>query len=76
VALGLMLLPFAAKLRKTAYRWRRLAVFILAGAFLAVGLTGCGGNSTVKPQSYSLTITATSGTLTHSVGVTLTVKGA
>lgn len=72
LALGLILLPFAGRLRKHAYRWYGLAALALAGAALAVGLTGCGVNLT--PQTSTLTITATSGSLSHSITVSLTVE--
>ena len=73
IALGLILLPFAGMMRKTAYRWNRLAVLALVGAALAVGLTGCGG-VTLTPQRSSLTITAASGPLSHSITANLTVQ--
>jgi hypothetical protein len=60
-------------MRKTAYRWNRLAVLALVGAALAVGLTGCGG-VTLTPQRSSLTITAASGPLSHSITANLTVQ--
>jgi hypothetical protein len=72
VALGLILLPLAGRLRKTAHRFRRLALLALAGAVLAVGLTGC--QITYIPQSFPLTITATSGTLSHSTTVNIIVQ--
>jgi hypothetical protein len=70
VALGLILLPFAGKLRKTAHRFRRVAVLALAGAALAVG--GC--QITFTPKTFPLTVTATSGTLSHSTTVTIIVQ--
>ena len=73
VALGLFLLPFAGLLRKTAYRWRSLAVLALAGAALAAGLTGC-QQSTYTPQPFSLTVTAASGPLSHTTTLKLTVQ--
>jgi hypothetical protein len=72
VALGLILLPFAGRLRKTAHRLRRIAVLALAGAALAVGLTGC--QITFTPKTIPLTVTATSGTLTHTTTVNIIVK--
>jgi hypothetical protein len=78
LALGLIVLPvffglpFAGGLRKRAYRWCGLAALALAGAALAVGLTGCGVNLT--PQTSTLTVTATSGSLSHSITVSLTVE--
>jgi hypothetical protein len=73
VVLGIFLLPFAGLLRKTANRWRSLAVLVLAGAALAAGLAGC-QQSTYTPQSYSLTVTAASGPLSHSIPVKLIVQ--
>ena len=73
VALGLFLLPLAGMLRKTAYRWRSLAVLALAGAALAAGLAGC-QSSTYTPQSFSLTVTAASGPLSHSTPLNLIVQ--
>jgi hypothetical protein len=72
VALGLILLPLAGRLRKTARRFRRVALLALAGAALAVGLTGC--QITFTPKSFPLTITATSGTLSHSTTVNIIVQ--
>ena len=71
-ALGLILLPFAGRLRRRAYRWCGLAAIALASAALAVGLAGCGVHLT--PQSSTLTIAATSGSLSHSITVNLTVE--
>jgi hypothetical protein len=73
LALGLMLLPFAGMMRRTAYRLNRLLVLSLIGAALTVGLTGCGGVS-LTPQTFSITITAAAGSLSHSVAANLTVK--
>jgi hypothetical protein len=73
MALGLILLPFAYRLRKTAHRWRGLALLALAGASLAVGLTGCMSVSST-PQTYSLTIAGTSGPLSHSTTAKLIVQ--
>jgi hypothetical protein len=70
--LGLILLPFAGRLRKTAHRFRRVAVLTLAGAALAVGVTGC--QITFTPKTYPLTVTATSGTLSHTTTVNIIVE--
>jgi hypothetical protein len=72
VALGLILLPFAGRLRKTAHRLRRIAVLALAGAALAVGLIGC--QIMFTPKTIPLTVTATSGTLSHTTTVNIIVQ--
>jgi hypothetical protein len=72
VALGLLLLPFAGRLRKAPSRWFRMAVFAVASAALAAGSTGCG--FTYTPQNFSITITAASGSLSHATAVKLTVE--
>jgi hypothetical protein len=72
-ALGLILLPFAGMLRKAAHGWNRPLLLGVFGAAIAVGLSGCGG-VTLHPQSFSITITAASGPLSHSVTANLTVQ--
>ena len=79
-ALALLLLPFAAKLRRAGRRLGRLmSVLLLLGAGLAAmaGLSGCGSNNGFfgqAPQNYTVTITATSGALSHSGTLTVTVE--
>jgi hypothetical protein len=55
-----------------------LALFLLvAGASSMVGLSGCGTNSGFFGQgekTYTVLITASSGSLSHSTSVTLTVQ--
>jgi hypothetical protein len=78
---ALLLLPFAG-----SHRWRAsgrqlrrllgavLIVFSLAATF---ALTGCGVNNgyfAQQPQNYSITVTATSGSIAHSTVVTLNVQ--
>jgi hypothetical protein len=77
VALGLVLLPFAGRLRQTSRRLRRTACLLVLGlACLAAmaGLTGCGGNSAPAAQTYTMTVTATAGSLTHTATLDLTVN--
>jgi hypothetical protein len=77
VVLGLILLPFAGKLRKASRRLNRIVSLIvigLAAVSLVAGLTGCGSVSSSPAQSYTLTVTGTAGSLTHSTTVSLTVK--
>jgi hypothetical protein len=82
LALGLspfmlaMLLPLRGKIRQAAGKCGRSAyvlLLILAGTLLA-GLLGCGGVSSAAPNIYTMTVTATSGTLSHSTTLTLQVK--
>ena len=70
---GLLLPLFRARRRLRPL----LAVFVL-GCGLS-GLTGCLSDSTSgyyedNPQSYTFTVTASSGPLVHSAGVTLNVQ--
>jgi len=74
IALGILLLPFARRLRKTARLMNRLIVLALLAVALASGLSGCGGGAKLTPESYSLTLTATSGNLSHTLSANVTVK--
>jgi sugar lactone lactonase YvrE len=79
VSLALLLLPFSRRIRRRAGRLGRLVamlLFFVAGAAGVAGLTGCGSatDSSGQPQSYTITITGTSGTLSHSTTVTLNVQ--
>jgi hypothetical protein len=72
VALGLILLPVAGRMRKTRARLARLMVLLVIGAALAVGFTGCGVKTSA--QSFTFSVTAASGTLSHSLTPGLTVE--
>jgi len=72
VALGLALLPFAGRMRKARARLARLMVLLVIGAALAVGFTGCGAKT--SPQSFTFSVNAASGTLSHSLTPGLTVE--
>jgi hypothetical protein len=69
--LGLFFVP-----RKRRRRWITLGVLLLASLGTLTALSGCGGGfSFVKPsQTYTLTISGTSGTDTHTTTVQLTVQ--
>ncbi len=80
VALGLLLVPLAWRMRRARRVFGRSAswmVLAVAAILAASALSGCGsgygffGN---QSSSYSLTVTATAGTLTHLTNVTLTVQ--
>jgi sugar lactone lactonase YvrE len=78
--LGMLFLPFAGHIRRSGGKRNLFALMLLlalVGATL-VGLSGCGskpsgflGNS---QTSYTLTVTGTSGALTHSTTLNLTVQ--
>jgi len=80
VALGLILLPFLNRRRRA--QLGRMGCWILAGigsAVLFAALAGCGGisgrsGSGSQPQDYTLTVTATSGSLSNAATLSLTVE--
>ncbi len=81
VVWSVLLLPFAGRLRRAGKRMRRtLPVLLLAAAALAVGagVSGCGSTSSGffghPQQTYSVVITATSGSISHSTTVALIVQ--
>jgi hypothetical protein len=79
-SLAFILLPFVGRLRKTGKRLGRLlTVLLLLGGGLAAmaGLSGCGtttGFFAQTQQSYSITVTVASGSLSHTSTITLTVE--
>jgi hypothetical protein len=79
-ALALLLLPFAGRMRRAGRKLGRgvsLALLLLLGLGSMVGLTGCGSSNGyfIQPQqTYTVTVTGTSGALEHSTTVTLTVE--
>ena len=76
--LGVLLLPFAGRWRRAGMRVSRwLCVALIAAGFAAFGGTvGCGSSSThtQTSQLYTITVTVTSGALTHSTELNLTVQ--
>jgi hypothetical protein len=80
IALGILLLPFAGKMRRSGKRLGRLCcllLLLLASAGAITGLSGCGGGNgyfVQAPQNYILTITASSGGLQHNSTITLNVQ--
>jgi hypothetical protein len=79
LALALLLLFGAGRLRRNGRRLRKMfyVVVLLAGGAAGALLNGCGSNSgffAQPPQSYNITITATSGNLQHTASVALNVE--
>ena len=77
---AVLLLPVALAARRRGKRLRQaisLALLLAAGIGATTGLTGCGTTSGLfsqQQESYTITVTATAGTLTHSTQLTLTVE--
>jgi len=79
-SLALLLLPFVGRLRRAGKRFGRMLTVVLlliAGMAAMIGMSGCG--STIgffgqAQQSYTVGVTGTSGTLSHTSNVTLTVE--
>jgi hypothetical protein len=79
LALGLFLLPFARRMRKAGRRMSWYVVLLmLVGLSAMAGLSGCGGNGSgyfgQSSKTYTVTVTGTSGLLSHSTSFTLTVE--
>jgi sugar lactone lactonase YvrE len=79
-SLALLLLPLVGRVRKAGKRFSRmLAVLLLlaAGAAALTGLSGCGsgvGFFGPAQQTYTVGVTGTSGALSHTSSVNLTVE--
>jgi hypothetical protein len=78
-ALGFLFLFGAASLRRRGRMLRGLlCVLVLTGAGAAAGtLSGCGANNgyfAQAPQSYTVTLTATAGSVQHTSTITLNVQ--
>jgi hypothetical protein len=77
---GILLLPFAGKLRRVGKRLGKTASLLLllaAGVAVAAGISGCGGGNGYfghPQQSSTVTVTATAGTLSRSTDITLNVQ--
>jgi sugar lactone lactonase YvrE len=80
IALAFLLLPFAGRfraLRKRLSGTISLLLLALAGVGAMAALSGCGATSGLfadQAKTYTVTVTATSGTLSHATSLTLTVK--
>jgi hypothetical protein len=78
---GMILLPFGSKMRRSADRAGRfvgLLLLLLAATGVALGLSSCGGTSSgyfgQQQRSYTVTVTATSGALSHTTTVNFIVQ--
>ncbi len=81
IAFALLFLPLAGtrRMRRVARKLSgraSLALLLLLSFGAVAGLSGCGGSSkpVVQPQSYTITVTATSGSVQHSSNVTLQLQ--
>jgi len=80
VFLGILLLPFVGRMRRTGRRLSRLLsilLLLIAGMTAMAGVSGCGSSTGFFAQaqkSYTVTATATAGTLSHSTTIMLTVE--
>jgi uncharacterized protein YjiK/stress response protein SCP2 len=80
VLLGVLFLPFAAAMRRRGRclgRSLSLLLLLVAGTVGMTGLTGCGTSGGFFGQAqatYNVTVTVTTGTLSHSTNLTLTVE--
>jgi hypothetical protein len=75
--LAMLLLPFAGRLRRSARKLAgagTIAVLLIMAFAATVGISGCGGGGfNQSPQTYSLTVTATSGSLSRTTTISLEV---
>jgi hypothetical protein len=80
VALGLLLLPMGTRrFRRLSKRFSRrglMLVWMVFGLAAAGALSGCGSGGFFNhpQQDYNIVVTATSGSISHSASVTLTVQ--
>jgi hypothetical protein len=76
LALGAILLPFAVGRKRSLRALSRSNWLLLLGlsTVLISAIVGCGKSVDSVPPSYQLTVTATSGSLSHSTTINLTVQ--
>ena len=81
LALALLLLPFAGRMRRLGKKLGRavtVLLLVVAALTATVGLSGCGSGGSgffaQAPKTYTLTVTASSGSLSRTANLTLTVE--
>jgi hypothetical protein len=77
IVLAFLLLPFVANRSVREKMKGRMLLLVLLMAGLTATLTGCGstgGFTLQRPQTYTLTVTATGGSVQHSLTTTLIVQ--
>ena len=74
IVLALLLLPLLSKRRFREQLRGRMLLMVLLISGLTATLTGCGLTLNFHLRTYTLTVTATSGTLQHTQTVTLTAQ--
>ncbi len=83
LALGLILLPFAGRMKRVSRRLNRMGCVLVLGVVglaFAFGITACGGGgsgtktTSPQPRTYTLTVAANSGALSNTFNVTLVVQ--
>ena len=77
LAAFILLLPFARKLRKAGRKLQRMTMILLLLAAAVAGITACGSNTgffTQGAKTYTVLVTVSSGSLSQSTNLSLTVE--
>jgi len=78
ISIALLLLPLlGGRSRRRWQRYMSLLVLAIGGALSMAALTGCGATTGYfgqQPATYTVTVTGTSGALTHTTTVSLTIE--
>jgi hypothetical protein len=77
--LGILVLPFGDGYGRMSFKRVFMSVALLAVVVSTGALLGCGGSATApaaptQPMNYTITVTATSGGVSRSTALTLTVR--